>query len=76
MPVRVIGFDHIVLNVVDVERSVAFYVELGLRPVRLDEWRRGEVFFPSLRVDDHTIIDLLAAPRSGTNVDHFCLGRS
>jgi catechol 2,3-dioxygenase-like lactoylglutathione lyase family enzyme len=71
---RVVALDHVVLNVADVERSLAFYCdELGLAPERMDEWRRGEVFFPSVRVDDHTIIDLLAAPRTGQNADHVCL---
>ena len=66
--------DHLVLNVADVERSLAWYTEmLGLDGVRVDAWRRGEVPFPSVRVDDGTIIDLLAARRSGTNVDHLCL---
>ena len=73
-PVRVVALDHVVLNVADVERSLAFYCdELGLAPERVDEWRRGEVFFPSVRVDAHTIIDLLAAPRTGENADHLCL---
>jgi catechol 2,3-dioxygenase-like lactoylglutathione lyase family enzyme len=68
------GMDHLVLNVADVERSLAWYTEmLGLDGVRVDAWRRREVPFPSVRVDDGTIIDLLAAPRSGTNVDHLCL---
>ncbi len=70
---QVIGFDHIVLNVADVERSIAFYTELGLTPLRVEEWRRGEVFFPSMRVNADTIIDLLATRRSDANVDHFCL---
>jgi catechol 2,3-dioxygenase-like lactoylglutathione lyase family enzyme len=71
---QVVGFDHVVLNVSDVERALAFYVgELGLQPVRVDEWRRQEVFFPSVRVDDATIIDLLAIPRTGENADHLCL---
>jgi catechol 2,3-dioxygenase-like lactoylglutathione lyase family enzyme len=71
---RVTGLDHVVLNVADVERSLAFYCgELGLAPERVDEWRRGEVLFPSVRVDAHTIIDLLAAPRTGENADHVCL---
>jgi hypothetical protein len=39
---------------------------------RVDEWRRGEVPFPSVRVDATTIIDLLAGPPTGTNVDHLC----
>jgi catechol 2,3-dioxygenase-like lactoylglutathione lyase family enzyme len=71
---HVVGHDHVVLNVVDVERSLAFYCGvLGLAPERVDEWRRGEVLFPSVRVDAHTIIDLLAAPRTGENADHLCL---
>ena len=71
---QVIGFDHVVLNVADVERSLAWYCgELGLAPERVDEWRRGEILFPSVRIDAHTLIDLLASERSGTNVDHVCL---
>ena len=71
---RVVGIDHVVLNVADVERSLAFYCgELGLAPERVDEWRRGEILFPSARVDVDTIIDLLAAPRTGENADHLCL---
>ncbi len=71
---RVTGLDHVVLNVVDVERSLAFYCdELGLAPERVEEWRRGEILFPSVRVDGSTIIDLLAAPRTGENADHLCL---
>lgn len=72
--VRATGIDHIVLNVADVERSVAWYVDkLGFKPLRLDEWRRGEVLFASVRIDDTTIIDLFRNDRSGTNVDHVCL---
>ena len=71
---RVVGLDHVVLNVADVERSLAFYCgELGLAPERVDEWRRGEILFPSVRVDARTIIDLLAVPRTGENADHLCL---
>ena len=72
--VRVRAFDHVVLNVADVERSLAWYCgELGLEPMRVDEWRVGNVFFPSVRVSDDTIIDLLAVEPSGNNVDHICL---
>jgi len=71
---HVVALDHVVLNVADVERSLAFYSgELGLVPERVEEWRRGEAPFPSVRVDPHTIIDLLAAPRTGENSDHLCL---
>jgi catechol 2,3-dioxygenase-like lactoylglutathione lyase family enzyme len=71
---RVTGLDHVVLNVADVERSLAFYCDdLGLSPERVEEWRGGEVLFPSVRVDASTIIDLLATPRTGENADHLCL---
>ncbi|MFC0029638.1 VOC family protein [Micromonospora chaiyaphumensis] len=72
--VRVTGFDHLVLAVTDVERSLAFYCEtLGLAPVRVDRWRAGEVPFPSVRVNADTIIDLVRGEPEGSNVDHFCL---
>jgi catechol 2,3-dioxygenase-like lactoylglutathione lyase family enzyme len=72
--VRVTGLDHIVLKVGDVERTLAWYRDrLGLPGERVEEWRRGEVPFPSVRVDDHTLIDLLSGGPSGTNLDHLCL---
>ena len=74
---RVLGFDHLVLTVADVRRSLDFYVdELGLAPERVDQWERGEVFFPSVRIDDTTIIDLLgpgAGAGDARNMDHLCL---
>jgi catechol 2,3-dioxygenase-like lactoylglutathione lyase family enzyme len=71
---RVIGFDHVVLLCADVERSLAFYTErLGLVGVRVDEWRRGEVPFPSVRITDTSIIDLFPGVSDGRNVDHVCL---
>ncbi|MCW2546314.1 MAG: glyoxalase [Mycobacterium sp.] len=77
MTVRVTGFDHVVLRVADLERSLAFYRDqLGLAPERVEQWRRGEVLFPSVRINDETIIDLLAAPAEhagSENVDHLCL---
>ena len=75
--IQVRAMDHIVLVVADVERSVAWYRDvLGLEALRLDEWRRGEVFFPSVRVNEGTIIDLVVGTRDPSvrgNVDHFCL---
>lgn len=71
---RVIGFDHLVLNVGDVERALGFYCgTLGLEPVRVEQWRAGEAPFPSARVCADTIIDFVARPRGATNVDHICL---
>ena len=71
----VVGFDHLVLVVADVERSVAWYVdELGLQPERLDEWRDGKVFFPSVRISPTALIDVIPGDRGDArNVDHFCL---
>jgi catechol 2,3-dioxygenase-like lactoylglutathione lyase family enzyme len=74
----VCALDHIVLNVADVERALRFYqTALGLTAERVDEWRRREVGFPSVRVNDGTIIDLVAAPTrppdSEENLAHFCL---
>ncbi len=71
---NVSGLDHLVLNVADIERSLAWYTGmLGLAGERVDEWRAGEVPFPSVRVDDATIIDLMTIDRTGHNVDHVCL---
>jgi catechol 2,3-dioxygenase-like lactoylglutathione lyase family enzyme len=72
--IQVTGLDHVVLNVADAERSIAFYRdELGLKPERVEEWRDKTVFFPSVRIDDHTLIDLLEVPRTGENANHICL---
>lgn len=71
---RVKDFDHLVLNVQDVERALAFYTgPLGLEPVRVEEWRAGKVPFPSVRINANTIIDLFDRPRGESNVDHICL---
>src|SRR5918992_4778570 len=82
--ITVTDLDHIVLNVRDIERALNFYTEvLGLKPERLDEFRSGSVSFPSVRINDRTIIDLFPAKngeapagpakkRDG-NLNHFCL---
>lgn len=82
--IRIVGFDHLVLRCADVETTLAWYTEvLGLAGVRLDEWRAGDAPFPSVRVDDETIIDLIPAASgpiasSGDqamlgHLDHLCL---
>jgi catechol 2,3-dioxygenase-like lactoylglutathione lyase family enzyme len=76
--VRVTGLDHIVLNVADVEKSLAFYSEvLGMGAERVEMWRRGEVRFPSVRVSEGTIIDLVQADGEPAerilNLAHYCL---
>ena len=75
--VRVTEFDHLVLGCTDVERTLAWYVDrLGLAPDRVDEWRRGDAPFPSVRVNADTIIDLIPAAGptgEGDRLDHICL---
>jgi catechol 2,3-dioxygenase-like lactoylglutathione lyase family enzyme len=82
--IRVHGLDHIVLRCRDVDRTLGWYSEvLGLPGERVEEWRAGETFFPSARIDAGTIIDFFpvaddgGAPNGtsdgGTNLDHVCL---
>jgi len=78
--VKITELDHIVLRVKDVEVSMQFYTEtLGLKPERVEQWRAGEVRFPSVRLNDDTIIDLFASDQEsigrdgGKNQDHFCM---
>ena len=78
--VNVVAFDHVVLRCVDVERTLGWYIDLlGLAPVRVDEWRRGDAPFPSIRASEDTIIDLIdlidlidGSPVDG-RLDHLCL---
>jgi catechol 2,3-dioxygenase-like lactoylglutathione lyase family enzyme len=70
----VAGFDHVVLIVRDVERSAAWYVDkLGLEAARLEEFRRGETPFASVRINETAVIDLLPGDPVGKNVDHVAL---
>ena len=78
--VRITEMDHIVLRVKDVETSLAFYSEvLGLEVERVDQWRAGEVRFPSVRLNADTIIDLFASDQDpvgkdgAKNQDHYCM---
>jgi catechol 2,3-dioxygenase-like lactoylglutathione lyase family enzyme len=77
------AMDHIVLNVTDAEKMIAFYSEvLELKTERLEDFRVGKVPFPSVRLNDDTIIDLFpkemwqktaqASPGRG-NLNHFCI---
>ena len=51
--------DHIVLNVEDDEKMITFYSKvLMFPPERLEEYRAGNVPFPSVRLNANTIIDL------------------
>lgn len=58
----------------DVERALGWWTgELGLAGDRVERWRAGEVPFPSVRIDEGTIIDLFEGQRDGRNVDHLCV---
>ena len=76
---KINAMDHIVLNVSDVERSLAFYSEiLGLEPQRVEEFRAGKITFPSVRISESCLIDLVKAPEASPeqvrpNLAHFCL---
>lgn len=71
---RAVGPDHVVLVSTDPEGLLAWYREaLGLPVERLEQWRRNEVPFVSLRVGDSFLIDIMRGERSGTNVDHLAV---
>ena len=78
--VTITEMDHIVLRVKDVEESLRFYSELlGLPVERVEQWRSGEVRFPSVRINADTIIDLFASDQEtiskegARNQDHYCM---
>ncbi|MFE7891340.1 VOC family protein [Streptomyces sp. NPDC057412] len=79
--------DHVVLWVRDPVAAAGFYEKtVGMEPVRLTEFTEGTVPFPSVRLNDETIIDLMpltmaermkmlpgAAGSAGHPVNHVCL---
>ena len=78
--VKITELDHIGLRVKDVEASLRFYSELlGLKAERVDEWRKGEIGFPSVRLNADTLIDFFLSENKVDNAnkeinqDHFCL---
>jgi len=55
------NIDHIVLWVENPTKSLDFYVNtVGLRPVRRQDFEEGTAPFPSVRVNDSTILDLMS----------------
>jgi catechol 2,3-dioxygenase-like lactoylglutathione lyase family enzyme len=79
--------DHVVLWVTNPLVSLEFYEKVvGLLGVRTEEFRAGQAPFPSVRVSDDSIIDLMArvaapvvdaisgvAGSAGNRVNHVCL---
>ena len=54
---RVVSLDHLVVNVKDMNAALQFYGGvLGLEVLRLDQFRRGEVGFVSVRVSEGSLI--------------------
>jgi catechol 2,3-dioxygenase-like lactoylglutathione lyase family enzyme len=82
--------DHVVLWVEDPLRALDFYEKIvGLTGVRVAEFRAGQAPFPSVRIADDAIVDLMtrvAAPvvdamagapgSAGHPVNHVCLAMS
>lgn len=82
--------DHVVLWVTDPLKTARWLMEIvGFGPVRVEEYERGESPFPSVRVNDNSIIDLCPvadAPAvnemtktpdsSGFPVNHVCIALS
>ncbi|MEU2058684.1 VOC family protein [Streptomyces sp. NPDC013455] len=79
--------DHIVLWVADPLAAAGFYeTVVGLEPVKVAEFAEGKVSFPSVRVNEDTILDLAphtmaermrmlpgSAGSAGHPVNHVCL---
>jgi catechol 2,3-dioxygenase-like lactoylglutathione lyase family enzyme len=83
-PIKIFELDHIVLNVANIDRSLEFYTDvLGLKGERVQEFKEKKVGFPSVRINEHTIIDLNPMPDGSSrgpatekrkgNLNHFCL---
>jgi glyoxylase I family protein len=73
--------DHIVLWTKDPRPAMDFYARVvGLDPLRYDEFEAGEAPFPSVRVSEDSIIDLMpvemAQGGSVNPVNHVCLALS
>ena len=79
--------DHVVLHVADPLKSAEWFHDVvGLEPVRLEEFKRGESPFPSVRIAQDAIMDLSplssaealerdthASGSVGYRVNHVCI---
>ena len=75
--------DHIVINAIDIDKSLHFYTGiLDLPGERIEEYKTKQVPFPSVRITKDTIIDLFPKnlwektnPENvcRPNLNHFCL---
>ena len=79
--------DHVVLWVENHKRSLDFYVDVfGFVPLRVQDFEQGRVSFPSVRVNENTILDLMDRKKvsaireftgdsgegGGTPINHVC----
>ncbi len=81
------NIDHVVLWVDSPKRSLDFFIDVvGLRPVRAQEFEEGTAPFPSVRLNDTTILDLMGrnmvplvqeftggGDAGGAPINHICL---
>ncbi len=80
--------DHVVLWVESPKRALEFYVDvLGLAPVRTQDFEEGRTSFPSVRINETTILDLMDRSKvsvireftgggdesGGAPINHICL---
>ena len=86
------NLDHAVLWVKSVQRALEFYVTvLGLDAVRVEDFAEGKARFPSVRVNETTIFDLMERSEllslvqgftgggdgiGGAPINHLCLSMS
>lgn len=84
--------DHAVLWVENSRRALDFYVDvLGFAPVRAAEFEAGKARFPSVRINENTIFDLMERSQllslvreftgggdevGGAPINHLCLSMS
>ncbi len=78
------NFDHVVLNVKNMDEMVQFYRDvMALAIERLEEYKQGSSLFPFARVSNDNIIDFFpkelwcqdteVCETAHTNMNHFCL---
>ena len=85
------NIDHVVLWVDSPKISLGFFVDVvGLRPLRKQEFEEGTAPFPSVRLNDMTILDLMGrntvslvqdftgggGDAGGRPINHICLSTS
>jgi len=82
-----VNIDHVVLWVDSPRNSLSFFVDVvGLRPVRAQDFEDGTAPFPSVRLNELTILDLMdkstvslvqdftgGGNSGGRPINHICL---